>query len=64
MSFERVCQLAERQSNAKHEFLENNYYQATLLLGDFEIERDVRCCDGKAVLTVKTMKAMIWGGED
>lgn len=64
MSFERILEFAEQQRNAHQDFLENNYYQATLLRGDFEIESVVRCSDGKAVLTVKTTEAVTWGDED
>ena len=61
MSFERFCELVERQKNARQDFLDYNYYQASLRRDDFEIEHDVRCSDGKAVITIKTCKAAIWG---
>ena len=64
MSFERILEFAERQRNAKKDFLDNNYYQASLIPGDFEIESVFRCADGKAVLKVTTTEAMTWGEED
>ena len=64
MSFERVYRYVQHQRDAKRDFLDYNHYQANLLRNDFTIERVVRCTDGKAVLTIKTTKAMTWGVED